>query len=171
MDVFSLGCVLAELFTDGTPLFDLASLLAFRDGRYSPQTALNRIADAEIRTLITAMVQRSPDARPSAAQLLAQGRDGAFPLVFETVLHPFFLPFAEHALPQSPDQKVMDIKLRWGSLEQELAQAPLATRRDAYLLVSGLLLSCVRHLTITSAKLAAIELILNLAERVRLRKG
>ena len=30
MDVFSLGCALAELFTDGTPPFDFTQLLAYR---------------------------------------------------------------------------------------------------------------------------------------------
>ena len=31
MDVFALGCVIGELFTDGTATFDLAQALAYRD--------------------------------------------------------------------------------------------------------------------------------------------
>lgn len=34
MDVFSLGCVIAEILLDGTPLFDFASLQDYRKGRY-----------------------------------------------------------------------------------------------------------------------------------------
>jgi phosphoinositide-3-kinase regulatory subunit 4 len=30
MDVFSVGCCLAELFTDGSPPFDFSQLLAYR---------------------------------------------------------------------------------------------------------------------------------------------
>jgi phosphoinositide-3-kinase, regulatory subunit 4 len=34
MDVFSVGCSLAELFTDGAPPFDFSQLLAYRLDHY-----------------------------------------------------------------------------------------------------------------------------------------
>ena len=37
-DVFSLGCVLAELFLDGQPLFDYSRLLAYRLGTGTGET-------------------------------------------------------------------------------------------------------------------------------------
>lgn len=37
-DVFSLGCVLAELCLDGRALFDLGSLLAYKKGEWDPAT-------------------------------------------------------------------------------------------------------------------------------------
>lgn len=37
-DVFSLGCVLAELFLDGQPLFDYSRLLAYRLGTGAGET-------------------------------------------------------------------------------------------------------------------------------------
>ena len=43
MDVFSMGCVLAELFTDGKPLFSLARLLAFRAGEDSRDVVLAKV--------------------------------------------------------------------------------------------------------------------------------
>lgn len=32
MDIFSAGCVIAEIMMDGTPLFDLAQLAAYKKG-------------------------------------------------------------------------------------------------------------------------------------------
>ena len=46
--VFS-SCVIAELFTDGRPLFDLSQLLEYFSGEYSPDVTLKRIADKHIR--------------------------------------------------------------------------------------------------------------------------
>jgi phosphoinositide-3-kinase regulatory subunit 4 len=35
-DVFSAGCVLAELFLDGRALFDLGALLDYQRGQWDP---------------------------------------------------------------------------------------------------------------------------------------
>ena len=41
MDIFSLGCVIAELFLDGnSPLFDLSKLLKYRTGGEESRSAL-----------------------------------------------------------------------------------------------------------------------------------
>jgi phosphoinositide-3-kinase regulatory subunit 4 len=51
MDIFSLGCVIGELFTDGRQLFDLSQLLELRSkqGEYSPEILLKKIADKPVR--------------------------------------------------------------------------------------------------------------------------
>ncbi|KAJ3310175.1 Serine/threonine-protein kinase, partial [Gonapodya sp. JEL0774] len=49
MDVFSVGCVIAELFLDGHPLFTLAQLLRYRDGTYDPSVEINKIPDHGMR--------------------------------------------------------------------------------------------------------------------------
>ena len=46
--IFS-SCVIAELFMDGRPLFDLSQLLEYCSGEYSPDATLKRIADKHIR--------------------------------------------------------------------------------------------------------------------------
>lgn len=56
MDIFSVGCVIAELFLEGTPLFTLSQLFKYRSGEYSPDTSLEKIEDRNIRvTIYTAM--------------------------------------------------------------------------------------------------------------------
>ena len=55
-DIFSLGCVLAELFLEGQPLFDYSRLLAYRQGAYDPAPVLARLEPA-VRDMVTHMIQ------------------------------------------------------------------------------------------------------------------
>jgi phosphoinositide-3-kinase regulatory subunit 4 len=50
MDVFSLGCVIAELFLEGTPLFSLSQMFKYRKGEYDPfRLYVEKIEDNEIK--------------------------------------------------------------------------------------------------------------------------
>jgi hypothetical protein len=53
------GCVIAELFTEGVPLFDLSQLLAYRNGHFFPEQVLNKIEDRSIRDLVTMLQIRA----------------------------------------------------------------------------------------------------------------
>jgi len=100
MDIFSVGCVIAELFTEGAPLFNLSQLLDYRAGEYSPKEHLNkcgacrtrrgptlrtltvmaaspgtparhrRIDDAAVREMVWHMIQLNPDDRYTAEEYL-----------------------------------------------------------------------------------------------------
>ncbi|WFD06169.1 non-specific serine/threonine protein kinase [Malassezia vespertilionis] len=87
MDVFSLGCVLAELWRDGEPLFTLGQLFRYRRNEFSLQGMLRDIADPGIRRVIASMVQLAPEDRPSFAALLADASEHVFPSSFSTFLH------------------------------------------------------------------------------------
>ena len=65
MDVFSLGCVLAELFLE-FPLFDFPSLLRYRAGDNDPlEPIYSKISNPDIRDLIIHMLNRDPSKRHS----------------------------------------------------------------------------------------------------------
>ena len=49
MDVFSLGCVLAELFLDGRDTFTLSQLFKYRANELNMETHLSAIEDDSIR--------------------------------------------------------------------------------------------------------------------------
>ncbi|KAJ2333914.1 Serine/threonine-protein kinase, partial [Coemansia sp. RSA 2681] len=71
MDIFSLGCVIAELFLDGNPVFSLSRLLQYRSGGGVAASALvGGIGDAEIAGLVQHMLQLDPSARLSAGEYL-----------------------------------------------------------------------------------------------------
>ena len=115
MDVFSLGCVLAELFLDGRETFTLSQLFRYRSGELSIQSHLSIIEDENIRviresftingvliyfqSLISQMISLNPFERPTFAALLEQASTSAFPSSFYTFLHSYILSVNETASP------------------------------------------------------------------------
>ena len=52
MDIFSLGCVIAELSLEVTPLFSLSQMFKFRKGEYDPvHLYVDKIEDNEIKVI------------------------------------------------------------------------------------------------------------------------
>ncbi|XP_068646197.1 serine/threonine-protein kinase VPS15 [Aristolochia californica] len=90
MDIFSVGCVLAELFLEGQPLFELSQLLAYRRGQYDPSQYLEKIPDSGIRKMILHMIQLDPGSRLSAESYLQDYASLVFPGYFSPFLHKFF---------------------------------------------------------------------------------
>lgn len=62
--------MIAELFREGSPVFGLAEVLAYRQGRFDPATVLSDIEPASIRDMVTHMLQLDPALRLSAAEYL-----------------------------------------------------------------------------------------------------
>ena len=89
MDVFSAGCVIAELFLE-SPIFSLSQLFKYRNGDYDPKFGpLSKIEDNDIRELVTHMVQVEPESRYSAEEYLNFWRRKAFPEYFYSFLHQY----------------------------------------------------------------------------------
>ncbi|KAI8805979.1 hypothetical protein BJ742DRAFT_680534 [Cladochytrium replicatum] len=89
MDVFSLGCTIAELFLEGTPVFTLAQLLRYRSQEYDASSELEKVKCEHIQSLVKHMIQLDPSKRLTAAQYLQQWRGKAFPEIFYTFLHQY----------------------------------------------------------------------------------
>lgn len=89
MDVFSAGCVIAELFLEA-PIFSLSQLFKYRRGEYDPVIShVSRIPDKDIRELVSHMIQLDPQKRYSAEQYLDFWRKKAFPDYFYTFMHQY----------------------------------------------------------------------------------
>ncbi|TKA76975.1 hypothetical protein B0A55_04906 [Friedmanniomyces simplex] len=87
MDIFSMGCVLAELFTE-TPTFTLSQLFRYRRGEYDPTVSLlNKVDDVHMRALISSMIRLDPEERWHAQDYLDEYKSKAFPLYFYQHLH------------------------------------------------------------------------------------
>lgn len=69
MDVFSLGCVIAELFLEET-VFDLSKLIQYKKGKFDPSSVIGTISDEGIRRMITDCIQLEPENRPSIQKLI-----------------------------------------------------------------------------------------------------
>lgn len=86
--MFSVGCVLAELFSDDTPngnLFDLGNLLAFRQNQFFPEKALNSIPNEKIRELVQNLISLDPNERKLSQQILTELSGSVFPKFFDTL--------------------------------------------------------------------------------------
>jgi len=57
MDIFSAGCIIAEIFNDGQPLFNYGELLSFAEGKTNPD--LEGLPEG-FRDLVQEMIRRSP---------------------------------------------------------------------------------------------------------------
>ncbi|KAF9516566.1 hypothetical protein BS47DRAFT_1371689 [Hydnum rufescens UP504] len=109
MDVFSLGCVLAELFLDGRDTFTLSQLFKYRAKELNMESHLSAIEDDSIRSLISQMITLDPAARPSFEDLLDHARDVAFPESFYSFLHNYVIAINETSSP-SPFTKPVPLK-------------------------------------------------------------
>jgi phosphoinositide-3-kinase regulatory subunit 4 len=105
MDVFSAGCVIAELFREGAPLFTLSQLFKYREGELNHDGLLTSVEDASVRVspeqttsylfsdpvssqdLIKDMIALNPSTRPTFDTLLHNARGTVFPEVFYSFLH------------------------------------------------------------------------------------
>lgn len=89
MDIFSIGCVIAQLFLE-SELFSLAQLYKYRRGEYDPViTHLSVISDKEVRDMIAHMIQLDPEKRYSADQYLDFWKGKVFPAYFYNFLHQY----------------------------------------------------------------------------------
>lgn len=91
MDVFSVGCVIAEIFLDrkdGRTLFNLAQLQNYKKGVYDPSEDLTKhIKDAKIVALIMSMINRDPEERSSISDYIIQWKSQVLPEVFTNVFY------------------------------------------------------------------------------------
>eukprot|EP00002_Diphylleia_rotans_P021597 TRINITY_DN4200_c0_g1_i1.p1 TRINITY_DN4200_c0_g1~~TRINITY_DN4200_c0_g1_i1.p1 ORF type:complete len:1490 (+),score=267.46 TRINITY_DN4200_c0_g1_i1:48-4517(+) len=85
MDIFSMGCVIAELFMDGQPVFELSQLLSYRKSEYDVKSVLTRIQDDGIRELVTSMLSLDPKNRKTARDYIYENMDSCFPSHFPSV--------------------------------------------------------------------------------------
>uniref|UniRef100_A0A3B3SVH7 non-specific serine/threonine protein kinase n=1 Tax=Paramormyrops kingsleyae TaxID=1676925 RepID=A0A3B3SVH7_9TELE len=165
MDIFSAGCVIAELFTEGIPLFDLSQLLAYRKGHFQTEQVLLKIEDRSVRELVAQMVQREPEKRLSAEEYLKQQRGKAFPDIFYTFLQPYMAQFAKETF-QSADERVLVIRKDLENILHNLCGGGEQQQGGGLAVLVSVITSCLQTLHCCDSKLAALELILHLADRL-----
>jgi phosphoinositide-3-kinase regulatory subunit 4 len=89
MDIFSAGCVIAQMFLE-SEIFSLAQLYKYRRGEYDPViTHLSVISDRDVRDMIAHMIQLDPEKRYSAEQYLEFWKGKVFPSYFYNFLHQY----------------------------------------------------------------------------------
>jgi phosphoinositide-3-kinase regulatory subunit 4 len=102
MDIFSVGCVIAELFLEA-PIFSLSQLFKYRQGEYKPEHShLNKIQDTNIRELIIHMIQVDPNSRMTAEDYLTHWKGKVFPGYFYTFLDQYMYSITDPSSGRKP---------------------------------------------------------------------
>ncbi|KAK7093762.1 phosphoinositide 3-kinase regulatory subunit 4-like [Littorina saxatilis] len=163
MDIFSVGCVITELFTDGIPPFDLARLLAYRSGEYSPWKVIDSIqGHTHIKELVSHMLQKDPEHRLSAEEYLVKQRGKAFPDVFYTSLKTYEQTYVDTIFP--PDDKILLLTRDFDQLMRNLqVKEDKPEANDILVLVISLVGSVCRNLHFAHHRELALDLLYRLA--------
>lgn len=95
MDMFSAGCCIAELYNDGTPLFNLSDMFKFKNGELNIKEVLKaNIKDDTLVDLILDIVALNPKERLNSTQILEKYRKIFFPDYFYTFTYDYFRTLA-----------------------------------------------------------------------------
>lgn len=134
MDIFSAGCVIAELFLE-SPIFTLSQIYKYRKGEYSPEhSQLAKIEDPDIRELILHMIQLEPESRYSAEEYLNFWKDRAFPEYFYSFLHQYMSLMTD---PSSGRTKVDAESTNRGETDDRIERVCLDFDKISYFLGSN----------------------------------
>ncbi|KAH4184863.1 non-specific serine/threonine protein kinase [Parastagonospora nodorum] len=102
MDIFSVGCVIAELFLEA-PIFSLSQLFKYRQGEYHPEHShLSKIQDTNIRELVVHMIQVDPSSRMSADDYLMHWKEKVFPSYFYGFLQQYMYSITDPSSGRKP---------------------------------------------------------------------
>uniref|UniRef100_A0A6B2KWI3 non-specific serine/threonine protein kinase n=1 Tax=Arcella intermedia TaxID=1963864 RepID=A0A6B2KWI3_9EUKA len=84
MDVFSLGCTIAELWMEGDPLFTYSELLSYKKGTWSPTERITQnVSDKQIQDIIMQFISLERDSRPKLQHFLENCKGTVFPVYFD----------------------------------------------------------------------------------------
>jgi phosphoinositide-3-kinase regulatory subunit 4 len=181
MDIFSAGCALLELWSEGSAPFEFSQLLSYRNGDKELVTKhLQGIKDINLRNLLTSMLSLDPKERRSAELYLDQERGRLFPEYFYSFLQSYVQMFT--SIPATPnDEKIdrlsKDIQtiinyLSDGRFQdqkeeensKEIGEKLGGSEDDGLILATAVVTSCIRGLNYTNSKISCLETLLKLAQ-------
>ncbi|XP_034112956.1 phosphoinositide 3-kinase regulatory subunit 4 [Drosophila albomicans] len=188
MDIFSAGCALLELWTEGTAPFELSQLLAYRAGdRELVKKHLAGIENERLRNLLASMIDINSLNRKSAEDYLDQERGKLFPEYFYSFLQSYLQMFSSTPI-MSPDDKIQCLHKDIGHCIKVLTQAEdltpseddeehqteekkdpkrcerLPPEQDGLILIITVVTSCTRGLKQSNTKIAALQLLQKLSK-------
>ena len=157
MDIFALGCVLAELYLEGKSLFDLSQLHAYRRNEYDPETVLKKVEDVRLRTLILHMIQLDPSKRLTAKEYLQQYLEQ----YKVSSLHQFYASLnrldADERLALLASTDILSL-VKSGEISSDSEQGESAVKEGMTVMVS-LFCSLLRNTKSSSSKCICIRLL------------
>jgi phosphoinositide-3-kinase regulatory subunit 4 len=164
-DVFSLGCVIAELFANTTtPTFSYAEMLRYRKEReaFPLEAKLQEIEDPEVRKMVRSMLSLDPTMRESAAEYLESRTPSIFPAYFSEFLHRFMA----RLLRTSHDEKITLIAASQDEILATLVGADSEPSESGLIMIANVVIASLPHLTTPWIKVEALRLLGKFAAHV-----
>lgn len=165
MDIFSAGCALLELWTEGTGTapFEFSQLLTYRNGENDlVMKHLQSIDDSNLRDLLTSMLSISPKNRKSAEIYLDLERGRLFPEYFYSFLQSY-IPILFSSVPiVACDDKISRLHTDIGQIIDIITKDGLED--DGLILITTIVTSCIRGLYHCNSKINCLEILLKLAQ-------
>ncbi|XP_053678461.1 phosphoinositide 3-kinase regulatory subunit 4 [Anopheles nili] len=183
MDIFSAGCALLELWTEGTAPFEFSQLLAYRRDEVDlVHKHLDGIENGRLRELVESMLSLEPRDRKSAELYLDYERGKLFPEYFYSFLQSYLQMFSTVPVVP-PDEKISRLHGDIGQIIKILTgneQKPNSecneqsgdidrglispSDDDGLILITSVVTSCIRGLSFCKSKLLSLEILQVLAE-------
>ncbi|WWC85771.1 uncharacterized protein L201_000637 [Kwoniella dendrophila CBS 6074] len=172
MDVFSAGCVLAEMWTDGRTVFNLSELFAYRQGSVGLDGLLENIEDDAVKDMINQMLSLDPSSRSSFDRILSTFRETIFPEYFYTFLTDYVSSLTDTSIQADGEttflqkssglsgQKIDRMLEEWDSIVIHLDKGP--SKDGPALLLLNIITSSIRNCIWPSSRLHGLQLFLNL---------
>lgn len=180
MDIFSLGCTIAEIFLEGTPLFTFPQLIQYRKDEYNPCKELDNIEDENIRNAIKRMISLNPQVRGDAEQYLSELRGVSLPEEFYSLLHPYLASLDDRALVphiNSLSGSTSDIRIE--KITKSLPEIVPKLRTinssrsisknltvPSFLILSSIICASIRNTVYPSSKLNALNTLVALSKEI-----
>ncbi|XP_036323773.1 phosphoinositide 3-kinase regulatory subunit 4 [Rhagoletis pomonella] len=180
MDIFSAGCALLELWTEGAAPFELSQLLAYRSGDNDLVTKhLESIENEHLHSLLSSMINLNSTCRKSAEDYLDEERGRLFPEYFYSFLQSYLQMFSSSPI-MSPDDKILRLHSDIGHCitvltnvtdltpdEGDVAGARciekicprLPAEQDGLILIITVVTSCIRGLKQSNTKICSLEIL------------
>eukprot|EP00929_Paragymnodinium_shiwhaense_P068721 TRINITY_DN34615_c0_g2_i1.p1 TRINITY_DN34615_c0_g2~~TRINITY_DN34615_c0_g2_i1.p1 ORF type:complete len:1635 (-),score=353.36 TRINITY_DN34615_c0_g2_i1:105-5009(-) len=115
MDVFSLGCVLAEIFLNGQTLMSLPQLLSYKANVFDLSAKIAEIKNEAARELISSMLTLDPTRRRPATNYLREWCRRAIPTSFCSCLFPLSV-LLMNPLYQQSDMRILLIRRNFANI-------------------------------------------------------
>lgn len=156
MDIFAAGCIVAEIFNDGQPLFSYGELLSFAEGKTNPD--LSSLPEG-IRDLVQEMIRRSPKERPKAKELL---KHSAFNSIFDEYLYRAMRKYKE---PPKVNHGIRGDDIVRAFKVDVLEMRPKLSPEE-YVIPLNLILAAVHHCDFHFSKFNAFQILIDMVDHL-----
>lgn len=156
MDIFSLGCTLAELYNDGKSLFTLTQLLAYQRGELEISKLISKCQDKDVADLVSNMICLNPTERYTAQQCWEFCKEKIISEEIYAWLYPYVLQIAIDPQLRSPDSRILSVEKHYKEFIDVLSNS-----NESEILVP-VITSSLRNASKPSIRVKAIDLLRNL---------